>query len=520
MEIPKEILELTEKLKKNGYQSFLVGGCVRDFLLNKKPKDWDIATNAKPEEIQKIFFDFAGGTKNDPATVYENTFGTVGVKTESEDPSLKVIEVTTFRLEGKYTDKRHPDEIKFAKTIEEDLARRDFTVNAMALNVINVQNVLNVEKKHLQQAKRLNNPPVGGDTTIKLIDPYGGQKDLKNKIIRTVGDPEERFNEDALRLMRTVRFAAELNFAIEDKTAAAVKKQAKLLAVIAKERIRDELEKIIISERAAEGVRKLAELDLLRHIIPELTEGIGVGQNKHHIYEVFDHGVRALDYAAKNNYSLIIRLAALLHDIAKPRTKRGEGADSTFYNHEIVGGKMAFQILSRLRFPKEIIEKTTHLVRYHLFYYNVGEVTEAGVRRFLHRVKPENIDDLIKVREADRIGSGVPKAVPYKLRHLLFMVEKVKQDPLSPKMLAVDGKDVMEIAKIEPGPKVGQILAILLDEILENPKNNTKENLELRIKNLDKLPESELKKLAQKAAERKEEFEGGLEEEMKKRYYV
>lgn len=491
MKIPKEVLELAEKLGKAGYQAFLVGGCVRNLILGEtekssiKPKDWDITTNARPEEVQKLF----------PDSVYENKFGTVGVKTESEDPSLKIIEVTTFRLEGKYTDKRHPDEIKFAKTVEEDLSRRDFTVNALAMSITEWM-------------------------AEKIIDPFGGQKDLKNKIIRTVGEPEKRFNEDALRLMRAVRFSAELNFQIEEKTAAAIKKEAGLLAVIAKERIRDELEKIIITERAAEGIRKLKELNLLPCVIPELGEGINVGQNKHHIYEVFEHNIRALDYAAKKNYSLIIRLASLLHDVAKPRTKRGDGPDSTFYNHEIVGAKMTGQILSRLHFSKEITEKVTHLVRYHLFYYNVGEVTEAGVRRFLRRVGPENIADLIKVREADRIGSGVPKAVPYKIRHLLFMAEKVKQDPISPKMLAVDGKDVMEIAKIEPGPKVGQVLAILLDEILENPEKNEIKYLKNRIKELIKFKEKELEKLSEGAKEKKEEFEGGLEEEMKKKYYV
>ena len=199
-----------------------MGGYVRDFLLNKKPKDWDVATNAKPEEIQKIF----------PDSVYENRFGTVAIKTDSEDQTLKIIEATSFRLEGKYTDKRHPDEIKFAKTIEEDLARRDFTVNAMAAEIQFEEN-------------------------IKIVDPFDGQKDLKNKIIRTVGEPSKRFNEDALRLMRAVRFSAELNFEIEEKTAAAIKEEAHLLAVIAKERICDELEKIIITERAAEGVQKL-----------------------------------------------------------------------------------------------------------------------------------------------------------------------------------------------------------------------------------------------------------------------
>ncbi|MEK7624456.1 MAG: CCA tRNA nucleotidyltransferase, partial [Patescibacteria group bacterium] len=438
VKIPNEVLEIVKKLQNNGYQAFLVGGCVRDLIRSEaeglpiKPKDWDITTNAKPEEIQKLFSDFrsAAGAhpsagEDKPATVYENTFGTVGVKTESEDPSLKIIEITSFRLEGKYTDKRHPDEIKFAKTVEEDLSRRDFTVNAMALCHETWELRNKTEKKE-------NARSIFHGSGFKIIDPYDGQKDLKNKIIRTVGDPETRFSEDALRLIRAIRFAAELNFKIEEKTAAAVKKEAELLAVIAKERIRDELEKIIMSERAAEGIRKLKESNLLSWVIPELGEGIGVGQNKHHIYEVFEHNVRALDYAAKNNYSLVIRLASLLHDVAKPRTKKGEGPDSTFYNHEIVGAKITNQILNRLHFPKEIIEKTTHLVRCHLFYYNVGEVTEAGVRRFLRRVGPENINDLIKVREADRIGSGVPKAVPYKIRHLLFMVEKVKQDPLSP----------------------------------------------------------------------------------------
>jgi poly(A) polymerase/tRNA nucleotidyltransferase (CCA-adding enzyme) len=495
--IPQEVLNIAKKLEENGHQAFLVGGCVRDLLIKELrpqsesdeaptkvgveigPKDWDIATDVKPEEIQKLFLD----------SVYENQFGTVGVKTESEDPTLKVIEVTTFRLEGKYTDKRHPDEIKFAKTIEEDLARRDFTINAMAFDK-------------------------------KIIDPYGGQKDLKNKIIRTVGNPEERFNEDALRLMRAVRFAAELNFSIEEKTAAAIKKKAELLAVIAQERIRDELEKIVMAGKAADGIRKLAELNLLPFIVPELIEGIGVSQNKHHIYEVFDHDVRALDYAAQKNYSLEVRLASLFHDIAKPRTKQGEGLNATFYNHEMVGAKMTRQILNRLHFPGGIIEKIVHLVRYHLFYYNVGEVTEAGVRRFLHRVGSENVDDLIKVREADRIGSGVPKAVPYKIRHLLFMVEKVKQDPISAKMLAVDGEDVMKIGQLESGPKIGKILAILLDEVLENPEKNIKENLELRIKNLAKLSKDELGKMAEKAKEKKEEFESGLEMEMKKKFFV
>ena len=485
--IPKEVREIAEILAKNSHQAYLVGGCVRDLVLSSieglhiEPKDWDIATDAKPEEVQKLF----------PDSVYENQFGTVGVKTNSEDERLKVIEITTFRLEGKYTDKRHPDEIKFAKTIEEDLARRDFTINAMAATL-----------------------------DAKIIDPYGGQKDLRDKIIRTVGNPKERFNEDALRLMRAVRFAAEFGFEIEFGTARAIKEEAGFLEMIAKERIRDEMVKMIMSEGAAQGVIMLEDLNLLKFIIPELREGIGCGQNKHHIYTVFDHSVRSLNYAAEKNYPLFIRLAALFHDVGKPRTKAGEGIDSTFYNHEMVGAKMTAKIMDRLRFSKDIAEKVIHLVRYHLFYYNVGEVTEAGVRRFLSRVGPENVPDLIKVREADRIGSGVPKAVPYKIRHLLFMIEKVKQDPVHPKMLKVRGTDVMEILNILPGPKIGYILTILLEEVLDEPGKNTKENLESRIRNLGMLSDGELKKLAEKAKERKEEFESGIEEEIKKKYYV
>lgn len=494
---PIEIGNIAEKLKEAGFQAYLVGGCVRDLIMGVEPKDWDIATDAVPEEIQRIFSAFAGATADKQATIYDNKFGTVSVKTGSGDERMKIVELTTFRLEGKYTDKRHPDEIKFAKTIEEDLGRRDFTMNAIAAEF-----------------------PSPNSQFPKIIDPYGGQKDIKNKIIRTVGESEARFDEDALRLMRAVRFGVNLGFSIEDKTAEAIKKKAGLLEMIAKERIRDEFAKILTAKNAAAGVQMLEDLNLLRYIMPELREGVGVGQNKHHIYTVWEHNLRALDYAAGKNYPLEIRMAALLHDVAKPRTKRGEGPDCTFYGHDAVGARMTAKILDRLHFSKQFIEKTARLVRHHLFYYNVGEVTEAGVRRFLNRVGPENVDDFVKVREADRIGSGVPKAVPYKLRHLLFMIEKVKRDPISPKMLAVNGEDVMKILGVEPGPKIGRILSVLLDKVMENPENNAKEKLESRIKNLGKLPDDELGKMAQAAKEKKEEFESGIEEEMKEKYYV
>jgi len=494
--IPEEIINIIKKLQSANFEAYLVGGCVRDLLMNpphkfmwgmnREPKDWDITTNAKPEEIQKLF----------PNNIYENKFGTVAVKTDSDDEQLKIIEITTFRLEGKYTDKRHPDEVKFAKTIEEDLSRRDFTINAIAL------------KPNTQNLKP------------ELVDPYNGQEDIKNKLIRSVGEPEKRFNEDALRLMRAIRFSVQLGWEIEKKTFAALKKEAGFIEMIAKERIRDEFIKIIMSSLAKKGIELLEEVDLLKFIVPELRQGINNGQNKHHIYTIWEHNLRALDYAVKKNYGLKIRLASLLHDVGKPNTKAGEGLDCTFYNHEVVGAKITVKIMDDLRFPKDIAEKVIHLVRYHLFYYNVGEVTESGVRRFLSRVGAENVDDLIKVREADRIGSGVPKAVPYKLRHLLFMIEKVKRDPISPKMLKVNGEDVMKILKIQPGPKIGMILSILLDEVIDEPSKNRIKNLELRIKELGNLTDDELKKIAKVAREKKEEFESGIEEEIKRKYYV
>ena len=484
MRIPKEVKFVIEKLKSAGFEAYIVGGCVRDFLRNVEPEDWDIATNAKPEEIQKIF----------PKSFYSNKFFTVTVQTESENPKLKEIEVTTYRKEAKYTDKRHPDEVKFAKTIEEDLSRRDFTINALAL--------------------------LGSDTGLTLIDPFNGQRDLKNKIIRAVGNPKERFSEDALRMMRAVRFATALGFEIEKKTVDAILENSHWLKMISKERIRDEFLKIIMSERAAQGIELLRKLGLLKYIIPELEEGYKVTQNKHHIYECYDHYLRSLDFAAKKNFNKFVRLAALFHDIGKPRTKKGEGPDATFYGHEIVGAKMAAQILNRLKFPKKEIEKITKLVRYHLFYYNPGEVGENSVRRLVRQVGPENMEELLQVRMADRIGSGCPKAEPYKLRHLRYLIEKVSRDPISVKMLKVNGEVVMRILKIKPGPKVGQVLDILLGYVLDDPKKNEREFLEEEIEKLGKFSDEKLEKLAQKAREEREEIEMKKDEMTKRKYWV
>ncbi|MDD5145458.1 MAG: HD domain-containing protein [Candidatus Pacebacteria bacterium] len=492
MEIPKEVKFIIEKLEKAGFEAYIVGGCVRDFLRGVEPEDWDVATSAKPEEIQKVF----------PKSFYENKFLTVTAQIESKNPKLKEIEITTFRSEAKYTDKRHPDEIKFAKTLEEDLKRRDFTVNALAIK-------LQITNHKLQTA--------GG---YDLIDLFDGQKDLKNKIIRAVGEPKDRFSEDALRMMRAVRFSATLGFKIEEKTEKAIEENAAGLKFISQERIREEFLKIIMSKNAAEGIDLLRKLGLLKYIIPELLEGYGVGQNKHHIYECYEHSLRSLAFAAKEKFNIYVRVASLLHDIGKPRAKRGEGKDSTFYNHEIIGARMASQILSRLKFPKKDAEKITRLVRYHLFYYNVDEVSDSSVRRLVREAGPENMEELLQVRMADRIGSGVPKAEPYKLRHLKYVIDKVAQDPISAKMLKASGNDVMSILKIEPGPKVGQILDVLLGEVLEDPKKNKKNILEKEIKRLGEMGEKDLISLAEKAKKEREKVETKRDEMTKQKYWV
>lgn len=477
MELPKEIIAIINKLKKNGFESFSVGGCVRDLLLKKEPKDWDIATAAKPEQIQKIF----------PESFYKNKFGTVTVKTKSKKNNLKEVEITTFRAEQKYSDKRHPDSICFIDNGKNDLSRRDFTVNAIAAD----------EKKN-------------------IIDPFNGQDDLNKKIIRAVGNAKERFNEDALRMMRAARLATELNFEIEPKTFSAIRENAGLLQVIAKERIRDEFVKMLLSKNPDKAIELLKESGLLKYVIPELEKGIGVGQNRHHIYTIYQHSILSLKFAAEKKFNLEVRLAALLHDIAKPQTKRGEGQNSTFYNHDQLGAKFTAKILERLRFPKKTIEKTAHLVRNHMFVYGVDEVSETGVRRLLRRVGPENIRDLLNLRVADRLGSGCPKAIPYKLRHLQYLIEKVSQDPISAKMLKINGDDVMRILGIEPGRKVGLILDSLLAEVLENPKLNTKKQLCQKIKELNRLSDKELSAKTPVIKEKKEE----VDLEIKQKYWV
>ncbi len=468
MNIPKPAKLIMEKLNSAKFEAFVVGGCVRDLLRKVKPRDWDITTNAKPKQIQKIF----------PDSFYANKFGTVTVKTNSKDKTLAEIEITTYRTEEKYTDKRHPDKVHFASTLKQDLARRDFTINALAM-----------------------------DISQKIVDLFEGQKDLKKKIVRTVGKPRERFNEDALRMLRGVRFACTLGFKVEQKTLGAIKENAGWIQAISKERIREELTKIINSQNPAQGIEILRKTGLLKYIIPELGKGVGISQNKNHIYDIYEHSIRSLQAAANKNFNLEVRIAALLHDIGKPETKQGEGPDATFYNHDYIGSKFASKILKRLKFPKKLIQKVVILVRNHMFVSDPERITQAGVRRLIKRVGRENMQSLINLRIADRLGMGRPKARPYRLREIEYMIEKVSKDPISVKMLNIDGREIMDLLDIKPGPKIGAILDVLLAEVIEDPKKNNKKYLEKRTNQLDESNLIQLRKMAKKKIREKKEEE-------------
>ena len=486
--IPKEIVDVFETLTSAGFEAYLVGGCARDIFLGRKPKDWDFTTNATPQQIIPIF----------PKTFYENTFGTVAVVNEAtEDQTLKIVEVTPYRLESDYADHRHPENVHFSDKIEDDLQRRDFTVNAIALSL--------------------------SKGAIKdIIDLYGGIKDIKDKIIRTVGKPDERFKEDALRLMRAVRLAVELDFKIDPDTEKAILDNAPLLARISTERIRDEFVKIIMSSEPKKGIELLNRLGLLRYIAPELERGIGVEQNQAHAFDVWEHLLRSLQHAADKGWPLDIRIAALFHDISKPETRRfsRETNQFTFYGHEVVGSRETKKILERLKFPKRLVEKVTLLIRWHMFFSDTESITLSAVRRMIANVGQENIWDLMNLRICDRIGTGRPKEEPYRLRKYQAMIDEAMRDPISVGMLKIDGKKIIEVTKTNPGPKIGWILHALLEEILDNPSLNTEQYLENRAIEMMNLPEKELREAGEKGKEVKDEKESEDVAEIRKKHHV
>ncbi len=486
LEIPKYILDILKSFKEAGFSAELVGGSVRNLLMDYIPQDYDIATNALPNEI---LFLFSNGK-------YNNDFGTVILPIKDKKENLiTVVEITTYRSECDYSDHRRPDEIKFEKDIKADLRRRDFTINAMALRCIDSKEIEDKDIYIFSKHKFI------------LIDLFKGKKDIKEKIVRAVGEPEFRFKEDALRMLRAVRFCAQLDFSIEPKTSRAIVKLAGSIKFIAKERIKDELIKILKSNKPAEGIELLFSLKLLNYIIPELIHGDSVKQNHHHIYTVLKHNTLSLKHCPNPDWR--VRLAALLHDIGKPRAKQIIKGQTTFYNHEYIGAKMVDKIMTRLRFSEDDKKKVVNLVRHHMFYYNVGEVSATSVRRLIKKVGKENLSDLIDLRVADRLGSGTPKAMPYKLRHLQYMIDKVQHDPISVKNLKIDGNDLIKELSIKPGPQIGAILDVLLGEVIVDPSLNKKVYLKKRSKDLLSYNLSELRKKS------KDLIEGRREEEDK-----
>lgn len=474
--IPEEVKNISQVLSSTHFENYIVGGSVRDLLLGIKPKDWDFTTNATPEEITPLFEN----------TFYENDFGTVGVVNEEpSEESLRVIEITPYRLESGYSDFRRPDKIEWGKTLEDDLKRRDFTINAIAYDL---------EKK-------------------ELIDPFGGQLDIEKKLIKTVGDPNQRFGEDALRMLRAIRLGSTLGFAIESETQNAILKNSKLLAHISKERIRDEFIKIIMSDSPASALETARRLGVLEYISPELLKGYGVEQNQAHAYTVWEHLLRSLEHAVKKDFPLHVRVAALFHDIAKPHTKKWLNNQWTFYGHDVVGARITKTVLNDLKFPKDIVDKVTKLVRWHMFFSDTEEISLSAVRRMVRNVTPELIWDLMNVRAADRIGTGRPKESPYRLRKYHSMIEEVMRDPISVKQLKINGADIMEITKIKPGPEIGFILEVLLSEVLDEPNKNESDYLKNRVAELHKLSFEDLAKLG-KEARQKNELEDEKEKEV------
>ncbi|KKW35985.1 hypothetical protein A2852_00965 [Candidatus Adlerbacteria bacterium RIFCSPHIGHO2_01_FULL_54_23] len=494
-QIPPEVVRVVSSLERAGFEAWIVGGCVRDILLGLKPKDWDITTSASPDQIQNLFEN----------TFYTNEFGTVGVvnppspeameeRDKVTDESLRIIEVTPYRLEGKYSDARRPDTVEWGRTLEDDLKRRDFTVNAMSYS-----------------------PSKG-----QLVDLYDGIKDISDRTIRAVGDPTARFEEDALRILRAVRIAAELDFAIEPETQAAMERCAGQLQKISKERIRDEFVRIILSPQPMKALILSREIGILRYIVPELEEAVDIEQNQAHRYDVFEHSLRSLQHAADKGWELEVRLAALFHDLGKPKSRRfaEDKKDWTFYGHEIVGTKIAKKRLDELKFSREIVTNVTSLVRWHMFFSDPDKITLSAVRRIITNVGKEHVWDLVNLRICDRVGTGRPKEQPFRLRKYQSMIEQALRDPVSVGMLKIDGKRLMDVTREPSGPRIGWILHALLEEVLDDPAKNTEEYLEKRAGELSKQKDNSLRELGEGGKEKKQEAENQEIKDIQKKYFV
>ena len=509
IKLPEEVKEILEKFQKAKFQIYIVGGAVRDLIMGREVNDWDFTTDAKPEEILKLF----------PEGFYDNKFGTVGVSPLAISYSLlaaksEIYEITTMRKEGVYKDSRHPVEVSWTNKIEEDLKRRDFTINAIALVFPSV--ILNEAKRSeesptnvgLKQAFEAVSPQAESvqrsfanaqDDNYIIIDPFNGQQDIKNKIIRAVGDPAKRFQEDALRLMRAIRIAAQLNFEIEEKTLQAIKENSLLIKEIANERIRDELFKMLESDNARlpspdgeapggqayEGIIKLKEAGILQIILPEVERCFGIVQEgpKHdRVYDIGEHLFLALKHTPTTDP--LVKLAALLHDVGKADTVEiASDGNVTFYQHDVVGGQIVLQITRRFNLSKKQTDRIYRLVRWHLFTVDENQ-TDSAIRRFIKNVGLENIEDMMAVRIGDRLGGGTQNAVSWRMEEFSKRIKEVLKKPFSISDLKINGSDVMKTLQIKPGPKVGEILQKLFEEVLEDSSKNDSDYLSNRIKEL------------------------------------
>jgi tRNA nucleotidyltransferase (CCA-adding enzyme) len=444
--VPPSVQALLDRLWAAGHAAYVVGGSIRDELLGREAADWDLATDARPVRMLEIF----------PGAVYENRFGTVAVRS-GED----VHEITTFRSDHEYADHRRPHRIEFGDDIRLDLARRDFTVNAMAWGA----------DAPAAGTSPAGASPAGASQAASLVDPYNGAADVASRTIRAVGDPTVRFEEDALRMVRAVRLAATLDFEIEPATRAAIEARAELVAHLSGERIAAELDLLLAAPEPSRGLRLLADTGVLAVISPALAAQRGVPQNKVPGEDLLDHTLRSVDAAPASRP--VVRLAALLHDIGKPATLD----DGPFRGHETVGAELAESFLEGLHLQRATTERVVHLVRHHMFTYEAAW-TDGAVRRFIQRVTLPAVDDLFELRAADNIGSGVA-ADAHGLSELRDRVQGqlAASVPLDLRQLAIHGDDLMAELGIPPGPALGRILDALLDRVVTDPALNDRATL-------------------------------------------
>lgn len=447
LDAPKQVHEILDTFASAGYEIYIVGGVVRDALLKRPLDDWDFTTSAIPEEIQKLY----------PDSFYDNKYGTVGIKNDTEG---RPYEVTTFRTDHGYSDSRHPDKVVWGKTLEQDLARRDFTINAMALKKLKSKD-------------------------FEVVDYYKGLDDLEKKLISAVGVARDRFTEDALRMMRAVRLAAQLGFTIEGRTLVAIQQNASRIQNISAERIRDELLKLMASDYSADGYLILRSTGLASEIFPEMETTFGVEQKspgRHHIYDVGTHSVESL--RATPSRDPITRLATLIHDVGKAKTQRVyPDGKITFYNHEMESAKIAVSIADRLRFSKAEKEKFVRLVRWHQFSVDDRQ-TDSAVRRFLRNVGRDNLSDMLDLRIGDRLGGGA-RRTSWRLEEFKDRLVQVQKQPFAIPDLKITGHDVIKIKKVPSGPQVGKYLETLFKEVVEKNLPNERESL---LKKLNTLP--------------------------------